>query len=69
MTEADLIAACQRGEPRAQRLLYERLAGLMLTVCRRYLKRREDAEEPQQLGFAQMFQALPTYRGEGQAFL
>ncbi len=65
MTEADLIAACQRGEPRAQRLLYERLAGLMLTVCRRYLKRREDAEEALLLGFAQMFRALPTYRGEG----
>ncbi|MFD1470802.1 RNA polymerase sigma factor [Hymenobacter caeli] len=65
MTEADLIAACQRGEPRAQRQLYERLAGLMLTVCRRYLKRREDAEEALLLGFAQMFRALPTYRGEG----
>ncbi len=64
-SEADLIAACQRGEPRAQRQLYERLAGLMLTVCRRYLRRREDAEEALLLGFAQMFRALPTYRGEG----
>ncbi len=63
--EADLIAACQRGEPRAQRQLYERLAGPMLTVCRRYLRRREDAEEALLLGFAQMFRALPTYRGEG----
>ena len=65
MTEADLIAACQRGEPRAQRQLYERLAGLMLTVCRRYLRRREDAEEALLLGFAQMFRALPAYRGTG----
>ena len=64
-SEADLIAACQRGEPRAQRQLYERLAGLMLTVCRRYLRRREDAEEALLLGFAKMFRALPTYRGEG----
>ncbi len=65
VTEPDLIAACQRGEPRAQRQLYERLAGLMLTVCRRYLRRREDAEEALLLGFAQMFRALPAYRGEG----
>ena len=37
----------------------------MLTVCRRYLKRREDAEEALLLGFAKVFRALPTYRGEG----
>ncbi|GAC1375597.1 MAG: RNA polymerase sigma factor [Hymenobacter sp.] len=65
VTEADLIAACVRGEHRAQRQLYEQLAGLMLTVCRRYLQRREDAEEALLLGFAKMFRALPTYRFEG----
>lgn len=65
VTQADLIAACVRGEHRAQRQLYEQLAGLMLTVCRRYLKRREDAEEALLLGFAKMFRALPTYRFEG----
>ena len=64
-TEADLIAACVRGEHRAQRQLYEQLAGLMLSVCRRYLKRREDAEEALILGFAKMFRALPNYRFEG----
>ena len=65
LTEADLIAACVRGEHRAQRQLYDQLAGLMLTVCRRYLKRREDAEEALLLGFAKMFRALPNYRFEG----
>ena len=64
-TEADLIAACVRGEHRAQRQLYDQLAGLMLTVCRRYLRRREDAEEALLLGFAKMFRALPDYRFEG----
>ena len=65
LSEADLIAACVRGEHRAQRQLYDQLAGLMLTVCRRYLKRREDAEEALLLGFAKMFRALPNYRFEG----
>jgi RNA polymerase sigma-70 factor (ECF subfamily) len=65
VTEAELIAACIRGEHRAQRQLYDQLAGLMLTVCRRYLKRREDAEEALLLGFAKMFKALPNYRFEG----
>jgi RNA polymerase sigma-70 factor (ECF subfamily) len=65
VTEAELIAACIRGEHRAQRQLYDQLAGLMLTVCRRYLKRREDAEEALLLGFAKVFRALPNYRFEG----
>ncbi|WP_151088603.1 RNA polymerase sigma factor [Hymenobacter baengnokdamensis] len=65
MTEPDLIAACLRGEPRAQRQLYNQFAGLMLTVCRRYLKRHEDAEEALLLGFAKVFRALPTFRQEG----
>nr|WP_213019513.1 sigma-70 family RNA polymerase sigma factor [Hymenobacter sp. BT559] len=65
VTEPDLIAACLRGEPRAQRQLYNQFAGLMLTVCRRYLKRPEDAEEALLLGFAKVFQALPTFRQEG----
>jgi len=65
VTETDLIAACVRGEHRAQRQLYDQLAGLMLTVCRRYLKRREEAEEALLLGFAKMFRALPNYRFAG----
>ncbi|WP_223649777.1 RNA polymerase sigma factor [Hymenobacter psoromatis] len=65
MTEPDLIAACLRAEPRAQRQLYDQFAGLMLTVCRRYLKRPEDAEEALLLGFAKVFRALPTFRQEG----
>ena len=64
-TEADLIAACLRGEPRAQRQLYQQYAGLMLTVCRRYLRRPADAEEALLLGFAKVFRALPTFRQEG----
>jgi DNA-directed RNA polymerase specialized sigma24 family protein len=65
VNEPDLIAACLRGDPRAQRQLYNQFAGLMLTVCRRYLKRQEDAEEALLLGFAKVFRALPTFRQEG----
>jgi RNA polymerase sigma-70 factor (ECF subfamily) len=64
-SDADLIAACLRGDPRAQRQLYNQFAGLMLTVCRRYLRQQEDAEEALLLGFAKVFRALPNYRHEG----
>ncbi|TGE24315.1 sigma-70 family RNA polymerase sigma factor [Hymenobacter aquaticus] len=65
MTDADLIAACRQGSGRAQKLLYERFAGMMLGVCIRYLRRREDAEEAMLGGFAKVFRALDQYRHEG----
>ncbi|UOG72766.1 sigma-70 family RNA polymerase sigma factor [Hymenobacter tibetensis] len=65
MTDADLIAACCQGSGRAQKLLYERFAGMMLGVCLRYLRRREDAEEALLSGFTKMFRALSQYRHEG----
>ncbi|TGE04826.1 RNA polymerase sigma factor [Hymenobacter fodinae] len=65
MTDADLIAACREGSSRAQKLLYERFAGLMLSVCMRYLRRREDAEEALIVGFTKVFRALGQYRHEG----
>jgi RNA polymerase sigma-70 factor (ECF subfamily) len=65
VTDADLIAACCQGNGRAQKLLYERFSGLMLGVCLRYLRRREDAEEALLTGFAKLFRALHQYRHEG----
>ncbi|UYZ64041.1 RNA polymerase sigma factor [Hymenobacter weizhouensis] len=65
MTDAELIAACRQGSSRAQKQLYERFAGLMLTVCLRYLRRREDAEEALMVGFTKVFRALDQYRHEG----
>nr|WP_262904902.1 sigma-70 family RNA polymerase sigma factor [Hymenobacter pini] len=46
-------------------MLYERFAGLMLGVCLRYLRRREDAEEALIVGFTKVFRALGQYRHEG----
>ena len=65
MTDADLIAACRQGSSRAQKLLYERFAGLMLAVCGRYLRRREDAEEAMLGGFVKVFRALDQFRQQG----
>jgi len=65
VTDADLIAACRQGNSRAQKLLYERFAGLMLSVCLRYLRHREDAEEVMIGGFVKVFRALDQYRHEG----
>lgn len=65
MNELELISACRQGSVRAQKQLYERFAGLMLTVCLRYLRQRADAEEAMLTGFVKVFRALEQYRHEG----
>ncbi|TGE27369.1 RNA polymerase sigma factor [Hymenobacter metallicola] len=65
LSETDLLNECRRGNPRAQKVLYERLAPAMLGVCLRYLRHQEDAEEALVLGFVKVFRALEQYRHEG----
>ena len=65
MNELELISACRQGSVRAQKQLYEHFAGLMLTVCLRYLRQRADAEEAMLTGFVKVFRALEQYRHEG----
>jgi RNA polymerase sigma factor (sigma-70 family) len=65
VNEVELISACRQGSVRAQKQLYERFAGLMLTVCLRYLRQRADAEEAMLTGFVKVFRALEQYRHEG----
>jgi RNA polymerase sigma-70 factor (ECF subfamily) len=64
-TEAQLIAALKRGESRAHKVVYDRLAGKMLAVCTRYCANRADAEEVMLDGFMQVFEKIGQFREEG----
>lgn len=64
-TEADLIAKCIAQDRIAQYTLYNRFARKMLTVCQRYSKNREDAEDTLSEGFVRVFEKLGTYKGLG----
>ena len=64
-TDADLAAACLRGDGRAQRLLYDRFAGKMLACCLRYCGNRPDAEDCLLQGFERIFRNLGSYTGLG----
>lgn len=44
-SEKQLIRKCLKGERKAQRALFDRFAGKMLGVCRRYVRSQYDAEE------------------------
>jgi RNA polymerase sigma-70 factor (ECF subfamily) len=46
-------------------MLYERYAGVMLAVCMRYSKNREEAEDLLQEGFIKVFDKISTFRGHG----
>ncbi|WP_234736394.1 RNA polymerase sigma factor [Tellurirhabdus bombi] len=65
ITEAQLISALQRADARAQKVVYERYASRMLTVCARYIGDRFTAEEVLMDGFMRVFERIDQYKGEG----
>lgn len=65
MTERELIEQCKLGNRLAQRTFYERFAPLMFSVCKRYLNRREEAEEALGNGLFKALTSIDSYVGAG----
>lgn len=65
MTEAELIDACRADDRQAQKQLYERYAPIMFGLCRRYVSRREDAEDVLVEAFFKVFDNLDQFQGNG----
>ena len=65
MTEKDLIQACKKQDPRAQKLLWERFSPTMFGVCKRYVKTVEDAEDILVEGFFKAMTKIDMYKGNG----
>ncbi|WP_294198924.1 MULTISPECIES: RNA polymerase sigma factor [Chryseobacterium] len=53
--ERELLLECQRNDRNAQRKVYEKMAGKLYSVCRRYLKNDEDIEEALADSFYKIF--------------
>lgn len=66
MDERQLVKGCLRGNPEAQRLVYEQFAETMLGVCYRYTKSIRDAEDVLQEGFVKVFTRMHQYKAEGE---
>ncbi|CAH0999385.1 hypothetical protein LEM8419_00683 [Neolewinella maritima] len=60
-----LLAACQRGELRAQETFYRRYFPLLLPICQRYLGSRERSVPLLNAAMLRIFQSLDDYREEG----
>jgi RNA polymerase sigma factor (sigma-70 family) len=65
MDDATLIIECVNGNSRAQRLLFDKFARKMFSVCLRYAKNEEQAEDVLQDGFVKVFGKLKDFKSEG----
>ena len=65
MTEELLLQGCLQKDAIAQQELYQRYSPKMLTVCYRYAKSREDAEDMLQEGFIKVFTQINQYEQRG----
>jgi len=65
METAELIREARQGSAAAQKCLFDQWCGSMLTVCRRYVKNTQDAEELLLDGFYKFFKSLPSFRYQG----
>lgn len=65
MTEELLLQACLKNDASAQHEMYQRYSPKMLSVCYRYSKTREDAEDMLQEGFIKVFSQINKYEGRG----
>ncbi len=65
MLEEVLLQGCQQNDAYAQQELYGRYSPKMLSVCYRYAKTREDAEDMLQEGFIKVFSQIKQFEGRG----
>jgi RNA polymerase sigma-70 factor (ECF subfamily) len=63
--DEQLVKECIKKDIRAQKQLYEKYAPLMMSVCLRYVKDREIAQNLLQDGFIKLFDKIHTYSGTG----
>lgn len=65
MDQVSLVNECVKGNPIAQKELFEKFAPKILFVCKRYCKEIEDAEDVLQESFIKIFTSLEKYKHEG----
>jgi len=65
MVEKELIQRCQNGERKAQNTLWQQYSPKMLSICLRYLKHMETAEDILVQAFYRVYTKIHTYRFAG----
>jgi len=65
ITEEELIAKCRKGNSSAQASLYEKYSGKMFSVCLRYIKEQNEAEDTMIQGFMKVFNKIDQFKEAG----
>jgi RNA polymerase sigma-70 factor (ECF subfamily) len=65
LIDDSIIEGCVAGKRSAQSALYRAYSSVMLAVCMRYARDRDEAEDILQEAFLKIFQHIGTYRKEG----
>ena len=63
--EISLIEACQRGENKALKKLYDIHSGTMYAICLRYMNNEDEAKDALQEGFIKVFKNIDKFRFTG----
>ena len=63
MNDSDLVEKCIDENQKAQRELFEKFAPKMLSVCMRYAKNTQQAEDVLQDGFIKVFSKINMFKG------
>ena len=58
----ELIARCQKRDPRAEHELYRVLYSFLMSICRRYVRQEEAAREVLNQGFLRLLTNIDKYR-------
>ncbi|UFH55199.1 RNA polymerase sigma factor [Spirosoma sp. KNUC1025] len=62
--EYALVEGCRRQDRIVQRQLYERFAGKLFVVCKRYIKDPDEAEDVLQDAFVKIYRNIDSFRFE-----
>ena len=65
LTENDLIQNCIKGDRKSQQELYNRYAGKMLSVCRRYARHEMEAEDIFHDAYIKVFKNIGQFQSNG----
>jgi RNA polymerase sigma-70 factor (ECF subfamily) len=63
--DPNFFELCLKGDRAAQENLFKVYAPIMLGICLRYAKDRDEAEDVLQEAFIQIFTSISSFRGEG----
>ena len=58
MDDFELVNECVKGNPMAQKMLFDKFAPKMFVVCLRYIKQTDQAEDALQDGMIKVFSKI-----------